>query len=208
MKNDAGTGARRGYEAFVARHALPLALAVLAAAAMIGGQELRPWLRYDRAAILEGEVWRLLSAHIAHLGWKHLAMNLVGLGLIWMLFGRFHSTRAWLAITVFCMLGTSLALLVLQPGVHWYVGLSGALHGLFVAGVLASLAAGYRAELLLLGLLIAKLAWEQAFGALPGSEGFAGGTVLVDSHLYGAIAGLLAGTTLLLRARRRGKSAD
>ncbi|MBK8163099.1 MAG: rhombosortase [Gammaproteobacteria bacterium] len=208
MKNDAGTGARRGYGEITARHALPLALALLAVAAMIGGQELRPWLRYDRAAILEGEVWRLLSAHIAHLGWKHLAMNLVGLGLIWMLFGRFHTMLEWLAVTLFCMLGASLALLVLQPEVHWYVGLSGVLHGLFVAGALASLAAGYRAELLLLGLLLAKLVWEQMFGALPGSESFAGGTVLVDSHLYGAIAGLLAGAMLLMRTRRRGKAAD
>jgi hypothetical protein len=96
--------------------------------------------------------------------------------------------------------------LAFLPAVHWYVGLSGVLHGLFVAGALASLAAGYRAELLLLGLLVVKLAWEQVHGALPGSEGFAGGTVLVESHLFGAIAGLFAAAVLLAYRRRSGKT--
>lgn len=196
-----------GLSAFVVRHAVPLSLALLLIAAAVGGTELRAWLRYDRAAILAGQVWRLLSAHIAHLGWGHLAMNLAGLALIWMLFGRFYTTRQWCAVTLFCMIGISLGLLALQPGVHWYVGLSGVLHGLFVAGALASLAAGYRAELALLGLLIAKLTWEQLHGALPGSADLAGGSVLVDSHLYGAITGLVAAGLLLHRARRHQRPA-
>lgn len=202
MNTEAGA---RGPSTLLVRHAVPLSLALLAIAAVIGGTELRAWLRYDRSAILAGEVWRLLSAHIAHLGWGHLAMNLAGLALIWMLFGRLYTTLQWCAVTVFCMIGISLGLLALQPGVHWYVGLSGVLHGLFVAGALASLAAGYRAELALLGLLIVKLAWEQLYGALPGSADLAGGSVLVESHLYGAITGLVAAGLILLRARRRPK---
>lgn len=205
MKTESGTHSPPGP---LARHAVPLALALLSTAAAVGGPGLRAWLRYDRTAILDGEVWRLLSAHIAHLGWGHLAMNLAGLTLIWMLFGRFYTTRQWLGITLCCMLGISLGLLALQPGVHWYVGLSGVLHSLFVAGALASLAAGYRAELALLGLFIAKLAWEQMYGALPGSAELAGGAVLVESHLYGAITGLLAAIPLLIRARRAGTPAS
>jgi rhomboid family GlyGly-CTERM serine protease len=173
---------------------------------MIGGHDLRLWMRFDRTAVLHGEVWRLVSAHIAHLGWKHLAMNLAGLALIWMLFNRVYSTTQWLVALVISMLGVGSGVLAFLPAVHWYVGLSGVLHGLFVAGALASLAAGYRAELLLLGLLVAKLGWEQWHGALPGSESFAGGTVLVESHLFGAIAGLLAAAVLLLYKQRYGKT--
>lgn len=205
MKTDAGTRAPPG---LLAGYAVPLSLALLSTTAAIGGPELRAWLRYDRTAILDGEIWRLLSAHIAHLGWGHLAMNLGGLALIWMLFGRFYTARQWLGVTLFCMLGISLGLLALQPGVHWYVGLSGVLHGLFMAGALASLAAGYRAELALLGLFIAKLVWEQMYGALPGSAELAGGTVLVESHLYGAITGLLAAAPRLIHARRAGTPAS
>lgn len=204
MKTESAGQERRSASAFLARHALPLSLALLSFAVMIGGHELRQWLRYDRAAILHGEVWRLASAHIAHLGWKHLAMNLAGLGLIWLLFHRVYSTAQWLLVMSLSMLGVGLGLLAFLPAVHWYVGLSGVLHGLFVAGALASIAAGYRAELLLLGLLVAKLAWEQLHGALPGSASFAGGNVLVESHLLGAIAGLIAASILLLHRKRIG----
>ncbi|MCC6208441.1 MAG: rhombosortase [Gammaproteobacteria bacterium] len=205
MQTDVGAHSSSGV---LVRHALPLSLALLSIAAAVGGPQLRAWLRYDRTAILDGEAWRLLSAHVTHLGWGHLAMNLAGLILIWMLFGRLYSTRQWLSITLFCMIGISLGILALQPGVHWYAGLSGLLHGLFVAGALASLAAGYRAELALLGLLIAKLTWEQLHGALPGSAEFAGGSILVESHLYGAITGLLAAALILIRARCAGKPAS
>jgi rhomboid family GlyGly-CTERM serine protease len=204
MKTDAG--ARSSLYGRLVRHAFPLSLGVLSIAAMIGGHDLRLWLRFDRTAVLHGEVWRLVSAHIAHLGWKHLAMNLAGLALIWMLFNRVYSTTQWLVALVISMLGVGSGVLAFLPAVHWYVGLSGVLHGLFVAGALASLAAGYRAELLLLGLLVAKLGWEQWHGALPGSESFAGGTVLVESHLFGAIAGLLAAAVLLLYKQRYGKT--
>jgi len=81
------------------------------------------------------------------------------------------------------------------------------LQGRFVAGPPARCTPGYRAELALLGLLIAKLTWEQLHGALPGSADLAGGSVLVDSHLYGAITGLVAAGLLLLRARRHQRPA-
>jgi len=188
------------------RHALPLSLALISIAVMLGGRDLRLWLRFDREAILHGEAWRLVTAHLAHLGWSHLALNLAGLALIWLLFSRVYTTEQWLAALAISMLGVGFGVLAFQPAVYWYVGLSGVLHGLFVAGAVASLAAGYRAELLLLGLLVVKLAWEQLHGALPGSESFAGGAVLVDSHLYGAVAGLLAAAILLSWKRRTGET--
>jgi rhomboid family GlyGly-CTERM serine protease len=190
---------------FLARHALPLSLALLSLATMIGGRGLGEWLRYDRTGILHGEIWRLASGHIVHLGWQHLALNLAGLALVWMLYGRVYSLAQWLFILASSMLGVSLGLLLFLPAIHWYVGLSGVLHGLFVAGALASLLAGFRAELLLLGLLAVKLVWEHFQGALPGSESLAGGTVLIEAHLYGAITGVLAAAILLIYRRRSGK---
>jgi hypothetical protein len=49
--------------------------------------------------------------------------------------------------------------------------------------------------------LLGKLAWEQFSGPLPGSEGTAGGPVIVDSHLFGALGGALTALTLRIRVR-------
>ena len=181
---------------------LPIGLAMLSTGCTFGGFTLVRLLRYDRDAILAGQLWRVLTGHLVHLGGSHLAMNLVGLALIWMLFGRLMSTSAWLATLLSSALAVSLGLLVFNPGLTWYVGLSGVLHGMFLAGAILSIVSGYRAEILLLGFIIAKLAWEQWVGPLPGSAEVAGGDVVVDAHLYGAIAGVIAALVIILWRRR------
>lgn len=179
---------------------IPAAIAVIAVAIMVGGLFPMLSLRYERNGILAGEVWRILTGHFVHLTWSHLLLNLGGLALIWMLFGARLSQAHWGIVIAACALGVSAGLMLLNADLHWYVGLSGLLHGMFVAGALGGLFSGYRAEWLLLGLVTVKLAWEQAVGALPGTEALAGGGVIVDAHLYGAISGLVA--ALLIRAIR------
>jgi len=187
------------------RHALPAVIAAASLIIMLSGEKGELWLRYDREAILAGEWWRLVTAHLCHLGWSHLAMNLAGLALIWALFHRFFTTGGWLAVTLVSALAVGLGLLAFNPEIQWYVGLSGVLHGLFLAGLLASLFAGYRLEWLLFLLVVAKLAWEQRYGALPGSADLAGGAVVVDAHFYGALAG--SATALLLRLPKSARPA-
>ena len=46
----------------------------------LGGERLRMLLQYDRAALAAGEWWRLVTAHLVHLGWDHLALNVAGGG--------------------------------------------------------------------------------------------------------------------------------
>ncbi len=175
-------------------------------AAALGGEEARQLLRYERGAILQGEAWRLLTAHLVHLGPSHLLLNLAGLGLVQLLVGPYLPPRAWWAALLLAGLAVSGGLLLLDPGLRWYVGLSGALHGLLAAGALAALLAGGAPWEggLLLALLAAKLAWEQLAGPLPGSEAAAGGPVVVDAHLYGALGGLPAGLWAGLSRRRGG----
>jgi len=158
-------------------------------------------LRYERTSILAGEAWRLFTAHFVHLGWGHLLMNLAALGLIWGLAWRTLRVSAWLVISLTSMLSVSLGLLMFNPVLEWYVGLSGMLHGLLLAGVMANLASGHRFEIVLLLALFVKVAWEQLYGALPGSADFAGGAVVVDAHLYGLIGGLIGALPYVLVAR-------
>ncbi|MCF6325151.1 MAG: rhombosortase [Gammaproteobacteria bacterium] len=177
---------------------LPLALCAIALLIQLGGNEASLWLRYDREGILDGEVWRIITGHLVHLGWPHLLMNLTGLILIWLLFGHLIKRNSWLIIFIISTIGISAGMMLFNPELKWYVGLSGVLHGMFVAGAIVSIKAGYRAEWLLLLLLTGKLAWEQMVGPLPGSAEFAGGNVIVDAHLYGAISGLLISLALII----------
>jgi len=155
-----------------------------------------PVLRYQREAILHGELWRLVTGQLLHLGWSHLVLNVVALALVTALFGRLFRPADWAWIYAGSFLATSLGLLLLQPGLHWYVGLSGALHGLFAAGAVVSLRRREGGALLLLAGLVFKLGWEQLAGPLPGSTEWSGGTVITAAHLYGAIGGALVGRLL------------
>lgn len=173
-------------------YVVPLTVAALAILAHLGGDWLQQDLRYDREAILFGETWRLLTGNFLHLGYMHLLLNLAGLALIWMFFGARFNHAQWILIVLVSALATGAGLLVFNPDVGWYVGLSGALHGYFVAGCMAEIRLKLREGWWLLIVITLKLAWEQWHGAMPGTASLAGGEVIVDAHLYGAISGLAA----------------
>ena len=167
------------------RLAYGLALLTLLLAAL--PESIQDSLRFDREAVLQGELWRLFSGHFLHLTWGHLLMNLGGLLLVIAFFTSCLPFRVWAIFIVLDALVISVVILMLDPDVHWYVGLSGILHGLFVLGGLADTKVRPLEGWVFLGLIAAKLAWEQWQGALPGSAEMAGGDVLTEAHLYGAL---------------------
>lgn len=173
-------------------HIFPVIIAFITIFIALTGSEVQQKLRYERTSIFAGEVWRLFTAHFVHLGWVHLLMNLAALGLIWALAWRTLRVSAWLVISLASMVSVSVGLMIFNPTLEWYVGLSGMLHGLFLAGIMANLRSGYRLEIILLLALCGKVAWEQFYGPLPGSAEFAGGAVVVDAHLYGLVGGLIS----------------
>ena len=162
---------------------LACVLLVLPTLAGEGGQAL---LRYERNALAQGQWWRLLSAHLVHLDLRHALLNAVGLALVWALFVRDYSMKAWLAIVLGAMAAIDAGLWLADSTVQWYVGSSGVLHGAMAAGAMAHVRNGERDGWLLVALLAGKLLYEQAFGALP----FSGhDPVVVDAHLYGVLGG-------------------
>lgn len=154
-------------------------------------------LSYQRSAIASGQWWLLLSGNFVHLGVSHLWMNMAGLGLVVALVWSHFSAIQWVLIILFSSSVVGICLWWFNPDIQGYVGFSGTLHGLIIAGCLADLRVYPRSAALLLVLVIAKLGWEQYSGALPGSESVAGGLVLVDAHLYGAIGGAVCGMLIL-----------
>jgi rhomboid family GlyGly-CTERM serine protease len=163
------------------------------------GESGRELLRYERAAVLQGQYWRLLTGHFVHGSGQHLLLNAVGLGLVAALFPREYPVRGWLLILASSIVTIDLGFVFLEPQLQWYVGLSGVLHGALAAGALGWWRHESRAlALALTAVLVGKLAWEQWHGALPLSGDM---PVVVDAHLYGAIGGALAGVFLWLRSR-------
>jgi rhomboid family GlyGly-CTERM serine protease len=148
-------------------------------------------LQYHRTHIGDGELWRPISAHLTHLGWGHLIMNLVGFWFILALFPAPQSPLRCLILLSLLILGTSAGLWLFSPEVTWYRGLSGVLHGLLCWGALKQLKEQPGVSLFILTFVVIKLAWEQWQGPLPGSESMAAGSVIVDAHLYGAITGVI-----------------
>lgn len=148
-------------------------------------------LRYERDLIVQGQSWRLLTGHFVHLGWRHWWLNVAGLALIVALFVESMRPARVTACMLFSALVVGAGLFVLSPAVGWYVGLSGALHGLFVVGLLAHWRTQPGLSWLILALFVGKLAYECLHGPLPGSEATAGGPVVVAAHSYGAVGGVL-----------------
>lgn len=156
---------------------------------------LAPLLRYSREGLAAGELWRLVTAHVVHLGPAHLGLNAVGAVLVAALVGHHLRPVAWAATWLVCALAVALGLWWTSPAVSWYVGLSGVLHGLLVAGAIAALGdareRAFAAVVLLV--IVVKLAWEAVAGATPGTTALAGGRVVTESHLFGALGGAAAG---------------
>jgi len=185
------------------RWSVPLLIGASCLALALGGEAARNWGSYDRAAVESGQAWRLLTAHLVHLGWGHLWPNLLALLLIGGLLEEFLKPLEWLVASVVTAVAISMGLYVLDPGTQWYVGLSGVLHGLVACGAVTMLAARQvrLGGALAVGLAL-KLAWEQLYGGIPLTAASVGGAVVVTAHLYGAVSGAIAGLVFGIVRRR------
>lgn len=174
----------------------PAALILLITLLGLGGDAARQALDFDRVAIGNGQWWRLLSANFVHLGWWHLFLNALGVVVLVLLCPERLSWAVWLRRLVLIGLGMSLGLYFFVPHTRWYVGCSGLIHGLFVLGLGRQLVAARGRDLIAAGCLaylVGKIAWEMLTGVPVSDEQAIGGSVLVESHLYGVLSAVLYG---------------
>jgi len=146
-------------------------------------------LAYYHNGIAEGEIWRLISATFCHTNFNHLIMNILGLIITLALFIDLFKRIQIFPIVIFCSLFIGLCLFFFDTEVIWYVGLSGVLHGLFSYGVAADIAKKDPWGYLLGAGLVIKIIYEQIFGASQSTVNLIAAEVLVNAHLYGAVAG-------------------
>jgi rhomboid family GlyGly-CTERM serine protease len=182
--------------------AIPLAIAVLAVLIAAGGDELRLLLRYERSALAALQLWRLLTGHLVHLGPGHMLLDVAALLILTLIFAPYLRARDWATVSLLAVVFIDFGLYVFNRDVQWYVGLSGLLHGYWVAGCLFALSGGYRQALILLMLVVGKLLYEGLFGGVPMTGDLAGGPVVTEAHFWGALGG---GAAWLITAATRSR---
>ncbi|MFO1394454.1 MAG: rhombosortase [Steroidobacteraceae bacterium] len=180
-------------------------IAALLVVLALAGPGAESVLRYERSAVLSGQAWRLVTGHLVHADAAHLAWNLAGLVLVWWLFAAEFTLGGWCLVMLASTAAIDLGFLLLDPGIEWYVGFSGVLHGCMAAGLLAWL---HRDRdwlvIVVAAVFAAKLGWEHFAGPVPFTGGTLSVPVVVEAHTYGAVGGALAALWLL----RRGPTAD
>lgn len=181
----------------------PALIGVLSALAETGGEPLRQALRYDRVAIAGGEIWRLVTGHLVHLGPSHMAMNVVALGVLAYVFERLLSDTDWWLGGLSAALAIDAGLFWISTDVRWYVGLSGALHGIWAVAAVRAFQQRRPEALAFLVLLGIKLGYETWLGPVPLTHAIAAGPVVAVAHAYGAAGGLTyAVATFAIGSRR------
>jgi rhomboid family GlyGly-CTERM serine protease len=173
--------------------AAPLALMGLLLLTELLGNSGREWLRYDRSLIGAGEWWRLLTGSFVHLGWWHLFLNEMGLAVLVLLCPQPLSFAVWARRLLLLSVGMSLGLYLFVPQLGFYVGMSGVIHGLFLLGLMPQV---LKKDLIALGCLLylfGKLGWEIYSGAPVSDEQALGGSVVLESHLFGTLSALAYG---------------
>lgn len=136
---------------------------------------------FSREAIGNGEVWRLLSANLAHLSWPHLYGNLAMFAAAVALLRSVAGPAEVLMVVVLSALATTLGL-YFGSSLDWYVGASGAVYGLMAWGA-ARLP--MPAGLCLLALLTINVAIDQGR-----SLSWLGEPLAPQSHYWGLAGGL------------------
>lgn len=184
----------------MSRHPLPILTLLIACAAL--GIHVIPGaaaaLQLDRAAVGDGEFWRILTCHLTHVDVSHLVWNVVVfVALGWRLErrdpGRF---RFVLGVAI---LAIPPAIILLLPDLDLYRGLSGLDSALFAMLAVDLIRSGLKRRrpgavvlpALLVLAFIAKIAWEAHAGTTVFVDSGAAALIPVPlAHLVGAAAGM------------------
>lgn len=181
-----------------------LVVTVAIAGTLLGllSHEVNSVLEYRRSGLESLQLWRLLTAHLAHLDFVHGALNGAALLLVWRIVRDFVSPTecAWLLVGSITTIDAGLYLL--SPAVEWYVGASGALHGLLAGAAVLMLDRGARVQGVVVLLAVgAKLVLEQAGGGALTTFMLGDAPVVAVAHLYGAAGGIVTAAMLYLARR-------
>lgn len=166
-----------------------VSLVVMGLAFTPGANEL---LEYQRAELQAGELWRIWTGHLVHLNTTHALLNIAGLFLVTFWVGNERKLINWGAAGVLIATAISASLYIWSEPIHYYVGLSGVLHGLLIFGLAPSCGRGEPIGWAAVLAVAIKLLYEQVIPAEHAAmEVLIAGPVVSIAHVYGALAGAL-----------------
>lgn len=173
-----------------AQYTIPALIFLLAVIGYLLPDSWQQALVYQRTNIASGQWWRLITGHLLHTNFHHLALNLAALVLLLLLHSQYYQRWQYFSLMIVSALLISSGLYFFEPSMQQYVGLSGVLHGVFIWGALKDIQTGDKTGwLLLLGALI-KVGHEQIFGASNQIEQLISAHVAINAHLFGLVAGM------------------
>jgi len=181
-----------------------LAIALLMLALQAGGATVGDVLRYDRAVITSGEMWRLVSGHFVHLTWAHCLLNVGGLVALAAILPA--SLRAWRCCVVLATL-IGLMLFAALPGLQHYAGFSGINYGLAVLALLPRVR-GEPVAAVVLVTLIGRAIWQWLGGVNLDAVAWLGAPPLAAAHVAGLAVGVLMLCVPMIRSRHQAAGAQ
>jgi len=147
-------------------------------------------LRYQPNWWIEAEYWRSFTAHWVHANEIHLVLNAVGLMLCMTIASPIWPVWKWVVYNMYLAIGISTLFTLRNPELHWYVGYSGVLFGIYLLAA-DDLYRRNRTIALLLGTaIVIKVVLEQFSDIKIGGGDIIGIPVIIDAHLYGLLLGL------------------
>lgn len=183
----------------------PLITIVAAFVLFFLGSVAESHLPFSRSGVENGEWWRFITGNWLHSNVYHLLLNCAGVFLLWALHGDYYRTSQYFLMLTLYSLMVTVCLYHYDPSMTSYVGLSGALHGLFTWGALQDIKSKTKGGWLLLIGVWLKIIHEQFSAPNESLASLIDARVAIDAHLYGAMAGMLwfvIVTLINLRAKR------
>ena len=165
-------------------------ITLISLAIMIFEPNSSDWLRYQAIEVNDGQYWRIISANLCHSNWNHWLLNIAGLWLMDIFYSPVISLQKRTYLLSFCMI-SSVAMMHFFMDVHWYVGLSGALHGYLIGGALLSWNKAKRLNFAIVLLTIIKLVVESFWQVNTSTESLIGVNVLEEAHSFGALSAVI-----------------
>ena len=151
-----------------------------------------PFLQYDYLMFSKHQYWRVITANFVHLNLHHALMNLAAAALILFIFAEFITARWWVCLSLVLSVCVSLGLYFFDEKVHYYVGFSGVLYGLWMCGALICVR---KMPLISVAIccVLAYTVWQQQDENFDTGylAGWINGQVIVNAHLYGFVAGII-----------------
>ncbi len=148
------------------------------------------WASLDINQTKQGQVWRLVTGHLTHLDWEHYFLNMAAIILSLVVFHHDVKPSHWIGSFLFISVFSSICMTFGYSGYQRYVGFSDVIHGWILLGA-ASIA--HKEPKLTLAIFV--LFWLKIVEENMDMHFFTSfavtGNVAHESHIYGAIGGIL-----------------